>query len=52
MQEMTSTIRAVAEFCVATISGVEALPHNLKEVVFEERLQQDEVQSEASRLGV
>ena len=48
MQEMSSTVRAVAESCVAKVSGVEALPHNLKEVAFEENLHKDEVRSEAS----
>ena len=48
MQEMSSTVRAVAESCVAKVSGVEALPHNLEEVAFEENLQKDEVRSEAS----
>ena len=52
MQEMSSTIRAIAETCIATLSGVEALPHKIKGVAFEERLQKDEVQSGASHSNV
>ena len=43
MQELSTTIRAVAEYCIETISGLQALPDVSKEVAFEDQLQTNEV---------